>query len=65
MSEKIDKIVKMEMLHLANKEIGLLWTGKERYAAADKWLDRLYGRFPNLTFDIDDKLCYIREVKEN
>lgn len=64
MSAKTDKFLKMEWLHLANKEIGSKYTGKERYAIADEWLDRLYGRFPDCVFEIDDKLFYIEEVKD-
>lgn len=64
MSEKTDKFLKNEWLHLANKEIGRAYTGKERYIIADKWLDRLYNRFPECVFEIDDKLYYIEEVKK-
>lgn len=65
MSEKTDKFLKMEWLHMANKEIGTKYTGKDRYAVADCWLDRLYGRFPECVFEIDDKLYYIKEVKDD
>lgn len=64
MSAKTDEFLKMEWLHLANKEIGSKYTGKERYAIADEWLDRLYGRFPDCVFEIDDKLFYIEEIKD-
>ena len=64
MSAKTDKFLKMEGLHLANKEIGSKYTGKERYAIADEWLDRLYGRFPDCVFEINDKLFYIEEIKD-
>jgi hypothetical protein len=64
MSAKTDKFLKMEWLHLANKEIGSKYTGKERYAIADEWLDRLYGRFPDCVFEIDDKLFYIEEIED-
>lgn len=64
MSAKTDKFLKMEWLHLANKEIGSKYTGKERYAIADEWLDRLYGRFPDCVFEINDKLFYIEEIKD-
>lgn len=63
MSAKTDKFLKNEWLFLANKQIGLANTGKERYKIADEWLDRLYGRFPDCVFEIDDKLYYIEEVK--
>lgn len=65
MSAKTDKFLKMEWLHLANKEIGSKYTGKERYAIADEWLDRLYGRFPDCVFEIDNKLFYIEEIKDD
>lgn len=64
MSEKTDKFLKMEWLHMANKEIGTKYTGKDRHAVADRWLDKLYGRFPECIFEIDDKLYYIEEVKD-
>lgn len=64
MSERIDEFLKMEWLHLANKKIGSKYTSKERYAIADEWLDRLYGRFPDCVFEIDDKLFYIEEIKD-
>lgn len=56
MSEKTNKFLKNEWLQLANKEIGLAFTGKERYKIADEWLDRLYGRFPECVFEIDEIL---------
>ena len=64
MSEKADNFLKNEWLHLANKEVGRAWSGKERYIIADKWLDRLYNRFPEFVFEIDEDLYYIKEVKE-
>lgn len=64
MSEKTDEFLKMEWLHMANKEIGTKYTGEERYEVADRWLDKLYGRFPECVFEIDVKLYYIEEVKD-
>lgn len=63
MSEKTDDFVKNEWLFLANKQIGKANNGKLRYAIADEWVDRLYSRFPDCVFEIDDKLFYIEEIK--
>lgn len=64
MHEKVNEFVKQEWLKLANKEIGLAWSSRERYEIADRWMDRLYGRFPDCVFEIDDELLYIKEIKE-